>query len=127
MLGSDPPGSYNVVTPASHKLQNPLPDNIIYRINTGGALPEGADSVIMVEDTALISTEFIGTEDVKVEEEKVVQTLAQVRLGENVRAVGSDVKKGDLILRKGEILRVAGGEIGSLAFVGCDKVRMLVK
>lgn len=70
----------------------------------------------MVEDTKLISThKYADGED---GEENEIETLAQVPVGENVRAPGSDVKKGDLALRKGEVITSVGGEIGTLAFVG---------
>lgn len=93
-----------------------LPQGVIYRINTGGPLPAGADTVIMVEDTRLVSTHKDSNgEDV---EENEVETLAQVPAGENVRAPGSDVRQGDLVLQRGERIHSGGGEIGTLAFVG---------
>jgi gephyrin len=58
-------------------------------------------------------------------EENEIETLAQVDKGENVRAPGSDVRKGDLVLAKGELLRSLGGEIGTLAFVGRKQVGSL--
>ena len=42
--------------------------------------------------------------------------------GENVREVGSDVEKGELVLAKGEQVSAAGGEIGLLASVGVAEV-----
>jgi gephyrin len=71
----------------------------------------------MVEDTRLIDT-FDG-EDA---EERKVETLTQVLAGENVRSPGSDIKKGDLALQMGEMIRSSGGEIGTLAFVGRTEV-----
>jgi gephyrin len=113
---TDPAGVYKVATSATYNTADPLPDAIIYRINTGGPLPQGSDTVIMVEDTKLIRTtkDLHGTD----EEELEVETLAQVPAGENVRNPGSDVKQGDLVLQKGEILHSTGGEIGTLTFVG---------
>ena len=70
----------------------------------------------MVEDTKLISTHR--NADGEDGEEDEVETLAQVPAGENVRAPGSDVRKGDLALRRGEVITSVGGEIGTLAFVG---------
>ena len=55
-------------------------------------------------------------------EEKEVRTLVQTKPGENVRAPGSDVRKGDLVLLREEILGGTGGEIGTLAFVGRTEV-----
>lgn len=80
----------------------------------------GLDTVIMVEDTRLVST--FKDADGADEEEKEVECLVQVPAGENVRAPGSDVKKDDLVLQKGDIILSEGGEIGTLAFVGRKEV-----
>jgi len=83
-------------------------------------LPPEADAVIMVEDTRLISshTDENGADD----EEKEVETLTQILSGENVRKPGSDVRKGDLVLRAGKRIISGGGDIGTLAFVGKKEV-----
>lgn len=94
-----------------------MPPNTIFRINTGAPLPEGTDSVIMVEDTELFST-ALGDPD----EEREVRTLAQVAPGENVRALGSDVRYSELVLPAETLLSGTGGEIGTLAFVGRKEV-----
>lgn len=112
---TDPAGVYRVVTPQTHTLATSLPTGVIYRINTGAPLPSGTDSVVIVEDTELVSATPDG-------EETEVRTLVQTTPGENIRSPGSDVRKGDLVLRKGEILRGTGGEIGTLAFVGRKEV-----
>jgi gephyrin len=77
----------------------------------------------MVEDTRLSAT-FKDGEGHDIDE-KEVETLVQVPAGENVRAPGSDVKQGDLILCRGDIIRSAGGEIGTLAFVGRKEVSLV--
>src|ERR1700729_4545274 len=119
-VATDAPGLYKVVTSQTHSLSTPLAKDSIYRINTGGPLPTGANTVIMVEDTRLISTykDADGSDG----EEKEVETLVQIPVGENVREPGSDVKTGDLVLQKGEVITSIGGEIGTLAFVGRKKV-----
>jgi len=95
----------------------PLNVGEIARITTGAPLPPGATSVVMVEDTKLHSL----TEDGK--EEKDVEILAEgVKPGENVREIGSDIKKGDIILRKGDKISVVGGELGLLVSVGRAEV-----
>ncbi|TCD68488.1 hypothetical protein EIP91_010663 [Steccherinum ochraceum] len=125
------PGIYDVIT--THCTELPA-SNSIYRVNTGGAVPAGADAVIMVEDTRVhsvvshphphsSSSSSTGIQG----EEKQVETLAMVDVGENVRQPGSDVRKGDLVLEKGTVLRSAGGEIGTLAFVGRTEVRVYPK
>ncbi|KAK3352957.1 MoaB/Mog domain-containing protein [Lasiosphaeria hispida] len=91
----------------------------VARITTGAPLPPGATSVIMVEDTVLVS----GTEDGR--EEREVEILAGgVREGENVREVGSDIKEGTVILAKGDQVSAVGGEIGLLAAVGVAEVQV---
>jgi len=73
--------------------------------------------VVMVEDTILRTM----TEDGK--EEKEVEILAEnVVAGQNVREPGSDIKKGAIILQKGEEISATGGELGLLASVGKAEV-----
>ncbi|PBK93853.1 hypothetical protein ARMGADRAFT_1062677 [Armillaria gallica] len=110
----DANGTYTVTTPQRSKSLSP---GTICRINTGAPLPAGADAVIMVEDTELLTTDDDG-------EEVEIRLLAKVDKRENVRASGSDVKTGDLVLQKGERILSPGGEIGTLAFVGCKEVRV---
>lgn len=74
----------------------------------------------MVEDTELVSTvKDANGEDL---EESQVKTLVQVPKGENVRLLGSDVRTGDLVLQKDDVITSLGGEIGTLAFVGRREV-----
>ncbi|KAI0322530.1 MoaB/Mog domain-containing protein [Amylostereum chailletii] len=125
LRSTDKPAVYKVVTSATHKTSDPLPSDMIYRINTGGPLPSGTDTIIMVEDTRLVRA--IKDEDGHDVEEQEVETLVSVPKGENVREPGSDVRKGDLALQKGELLRSTGGEIGTLAFVGRKEVNAVRK
>ncbi len=77
--------------------------------------------MIMVEDTRIHSTQRSPSgEEV---EENEIETLAQVPRGENVRDPGSDVRQGDLVLARGTVVNSAGGELGTLAFVGRTRVR----
>jgi len=71
------------------------------RIMTGAPIPEGADTVVMVEDT-----ERAG---------KQVRVFHGLPVGENIRGAGEDVKKGDRVISKGAIIRAA--EVGMLASV----------
>ncbi|KAH0287496.1 hypothetical protein M436DRAFT_67841 [Aureobasidium namibiae CBS 147.97] len=94
----------------------------IARITTGAPLPPGATSVVMVEDTLLVSKTDDGTE------EKEVEILTgDIQVGENVREVGSDVQAGDVIMRKGEGISAVGGEFGLLASVGVKQVSVYKK
>ena len=117
---SDPPGTYKVLTPRTHALATPVPAGHVFRINTGAPLPAGTDAVLMVEDTRLADADAAG-------EELEVEALAQVAPGENVRKSGSDVRKGDLALEKGTVVHAHGGEIGTMAFVGRQKVSVCAK
>ncbi len=74
----------------------------------------------MVEDTLI-------TEETLEGEEKQVRLLASIPAGENVREIGSDVQKGDLILRRGTEITFAGGEVGILASVGVAYVKVFAK
>ncbi|CEQ41562.1 SPOSA6832_03290, partial [Sporobolomyces salmonicolor] len=108
LAATDAAGVYKVVTtfPAS-----PLPAGSVYRINTGAPLPPGMDACIMVEDTEVVSRDESG-------EETEVKLLAQMNKGENVRKEGSDVRTGEKVLEKGDVISNVGGELGTLAFIG---------
>lgn len=81
------------------------------RIMTGAPIPEGADSVIMVEHT----------------EKKGGKVLIKRRVdeGNHIGQIGEDVKKGELILQKGE--NIGPAEMGMLASLGFGKVKVVRK
>ncbi|MBN1260163.1 MAG: molybdopterin molybdenumtransferase MoeA [Anaerolineae bacterium] len=76
-------------------------------IHTGGALPAGADAVVMVE-----RTQQTGSQDIEV--------LRAVASGENVIPVGEDVKTGERVMDTGHRLRAA--ELGGLMALGITEV-----
>jgi len=76
-------------------------------IHTGGALPEGADAVVMVERT----------QDAGPQELEVLHAVAP---GENVIPIGEDVKAGERVLPAGQRLRAQ--ELGGLAALGFTQV-----
>jgi molybdopterin molybdotransferase len=78
-------------------------------IMTGALIPEGADAVIMVEDTERLNNE--------------VRVFRQVQEGENIRPVGEDVKAGEVVIRKGKLLNP--GDIGMLASLGRATVKVV--
>ncbi|KAL9088963.1 MAG: hypothetical protein Q9165_006020 [Trypethelium subeluteriae] len=94
-----------------------LQEGQISRITTGAPLPPGANAVVMVEDTVIHKMTDDGNE-----EEEVEVLTDQVKPGENVREVGSDVKERDVIMKAGEGITVTGGEFGLLASVGVSEV-----
>jgi molybdopterin molybdotransferase len=76
------------------------------RIMTGAPLPDGADAVVMIEDTQ--------TDNGRVSLQK------SVRVGENIRPIGVDVARDDVVLREGTVLGAA--EIGLLMTLGFAEV-----
>jgi molybdopterin molybdotransferase len=81
------------------------------RIFTGSPLPQGADAVVMQEDTLTVPGQ---PEQIRVTE--------SVKPWENVRFRAEDVKRGTLLARKGEILRA--GTLSLLAAAGIDSVKV---
>ena len=100
----------------------PLSSGQMARITTGAPLPLGATAVVMVEDTVLKSM----TEDEKEEAEMEI-LVDGTEVGENVREIGSDVMKGDVLLEKWDIISAIGGEVGLLASVGRAWVKVYDK
>jgi molybdopterin molybdotransferase len=91
-----------------------LPDRAIaageaMRIMTGAPVPEGADTVVRVEDTDN------GAE--------VVTINAATPKGVAVRQAGEDLRRGEVVLPRGTVLRQA--EIGVLASIGRGKVNVV--
>ncbi|MBW2570352.1 MAG: molybdopterin molybdotransferase MoeA [Deltaproteobacteria bacterium] len=78
-------------------------------IPTGGMLPEGADSVVMVEHTETI-------------DDATIEVYRSVAPGQHVIDVGEDIKKGEIILSVGRKLR--SQETGLLAALGKEFVKV---
>jgi molybdopterin molybdotransferase len=76
------------------------------RIHTGAMLPNGADAVVMVEDTNAHGDE--------------IEILDAAAPGENVVAVGEDVLTGNVAIPAGRRLRAQ--DLGGLAALGCTSV-----
>ena len=113
-------GVFKALTPATLASSTPVPSDSVYRINTGAPLPPGTNGVIMVEDTRVDSQFTSGEGDEG--EEKTIELLAEVDVGENVRKAGSDVRIGDRVLSAGDVITSLGAEVGTLAFVGRKQV-----
>jgi len=78
------------------------------QIVTGAPMPEGADSVVMMEYT--------------VQKDEYIMVHSAVSKGENVMKAASDIRKDETILKKGTAL--SSHEIGALAAVGIDRVEV---
>jgi molybdopterin molybdotransferase len=79
------------------------------RIATGGMLPDGADAVVMVEQTQDVGP-------------TTIEVLRAVAPGENVVQPGEDVRSGDSILACGHRLRAQ--DLGGLVALGVTSVRV---
>jgi len=77
------------------------------RISTGGMLPAGADAVVMVEHTAAI-------------DDTSIEVYRSVAPGQNMVAVGEDLRKGEVALTDG--CRIRPQEAGLLAALGRERV-----
>ena len=75
-------------------------------IVTGAPLPKGADAVVMLEHT--------------VQKKSAISIYRPVSRGENVMKAGSDIHKGETVLKKGQML--SSREIGVLAALGLTRV-----
>lgn len=84
----------------------------VCRIATGAPLPNGADAVVMVEVTELVES--------KHDEETVVRLLESCDKGDNIREIGSDIQKDELIFEAGHL--VGPADVGLLASLGRSDV-----
>jgi molybdopterin molybdotransferase len=78
---------------------------------TGNPIPEGADAVVMLEDTKLAKDR--------------VDVWSQVTPGENVSKKGEDIRKGDVAAEVGT--RLKPQHLGLIAALGMSKVRVYDK
>lgn len=101
VMAADGPGVYPVVGQimAGHPAQYVQKAGEVSYITTGAPLPEGADAVVMVEDT--------------VPQGNQVRIQAAVQAGSDVRPIGSDLAEGTQILTRGR--KLGAMELGMLA------------
>jgi len=86
------------------------------RIMTGAQLPVGADAVVPVEDTDFNNRDAGSTAP------QAVQISKPTNSGENVRPRGMDVRKGNIVLQKGQ--RINPQTAGILAMLGFPNVEV---
>lgn len=94
---------------AGRPLAGALPPGAAARILTGGVLPQGADTVVMVEDVE--------------QGDGWVQVPAGFPAGRNFHRPGDDLRQGELVIRRGEPLGAA--ELGLAAALGFPRLRVL--
>ncbi|MBM3769957.1 MAG: molybdenum cofactor biosynthesis protein [Acidimicrobiia bacterium] len=81
-------------------------------IATGAPLPEGADAVVMVEDTTADGHD-------------AVRVLTAVTPGQHIGRRGADLSPGDVVVRRGDLLNPS--RIGALAAVGITEIDVFVR
>ncbi len=81
------------------------------KISTGAPIPDGANAVVMEEYTH--------------EDGDNLEVLTSVTPGENVSPAGEDFNKGDLVLKKGNLLGPA--ELAIIASAGFERVKVFKK
>jgi len=82
------------------------------KISTGGMLPQGADSIVMVEHTDAI-------------DDDTIEVYRSVAPGQNMVEIGEDIPKDRTILHSGQRLRPQ--EVGLLAAFGVTSVNVFRK
>ncbi len=87
----------------------PLGPGNAVAIPTGGMLPEGADAVVMVEYTSAL-------------DERMIEVNRPVAPGDNILREGDDIRLGDLVFKKGRLLRPQ--DVGLLAALGITEVEV---
>jgi molybdopterin molybdotransferase len=92
--------------PAGKRADRKLAPGEAARIMTGAAIPEGADAVVMVEDTTSDGDQ--------------VRIQVAANPGQNVRRAGSDVRPGTPVAGPGTVLRAP--HLGMLAALGRTQV-----
>ncbi|MBN2845560.1 MAG: molybdopterin molybdotransferase MoeA [Deltaproteobacteria bacterium] len=97
--------------PAGYLSQKTIGPGQAARIMTGAYVPEGADTVVKVEDTDRDGNR--------------VRIFVESPRGENIRYSGEDVKVGDLVISKGKT--VGPAEVGMLASLGRSFIKVYQK
>ncbi len=86
------------------------------RIMTGAPMPAGADAVVPFEETDE-SSQPSG------QPRTMINVLKEAKVRANIRQAGEDVRRGELVLARGALLRPA--EVGVLAALGVKAVKVV--
>lgn len=81
-------------------------------IATGAPLPDGADAVVMVEETIRIDDEHVGI-------------AAEAAPRQNIGRKGADIAPGDLVVRQGDLLNPS--RLGAAAAIGCAHLEVFAR
>jgi len=92
---------------AGDVLQGKVPAGACVKIMTGAPVPFGADAVVMVEETS--------------EKDGLVRFSTGIKKGANIARRAEDIKKGQLILKRGTVIEIS--QIAALAAAGRGAVK----
>jgi molybdenum cofactor synthesis domain-containing protein len=90
----------------------PVTHGTCAEIATGAPMPEGADAVVMVEQTSAAG-------------DGLVDIRAAATAGQNIGRRGADIAAGAVVARQGVLLNP--GRIGAVAAVGCGELAVYAK
>ena len=93
--------------------QQPVEPGTATPIATGAMVPRGADAVVMIEETELVES---------ADQPPALQIMRAASPGQNISFAGSDIGRGETVLRRGQLL--TSREIGVLAAVGMNRVEV---
>lgn len=88
----------------------PLRSGSVARIFTGAPVPEGADAIVMQEDAEVL-------------EDASVRIKVPPAPGQWIRRRGEDVRRGEVVLRRGR--RLSPAELGLAASIGFDRLPVI--
>lgn len=98
-------------SPVILKIDNKIEKGTCDRVHTGSPVPDGADAVVMLEDTVVHG--------------EMVEVFSQVHPLKNVGEIGEDIRKGELIITGGHLLRPC--DIAVLASLGIEEIKVFKK
>ena len=104
-LGASP------LNPVMLELSDVVDEGTCARVGTGQHMPEGADAVMMIEDTVSMGD--------------MIEIRAQLHPGKNVGDIGEDIRKNEILFNKGHLLRAC--DVGVLASLGIREVKVYCK
>jgi len=115
VIAADGPGDYPVIgeVTAGRVADFTVQTGTVAYITTGAPIPPGADAVVMVEESTSLPA---------VNGQRQVRIGRQVRVGDDIRKIGADIRQGESVLPAG--VQLGAAEVGLLATVGAAQVRV---
>ena len=105
-------GEIKAGTSIEETFRLPIKSGKAVKIFTGAVIPPGMDAVVPVEEAILVSS----SRGAK------IKILSPVRKGQHIRRRGENFRKGELVLKKGKIIRPQ--EIGLLIQLGHREIKV---